>query len=452
MCEMQTTGVDSAIPFLRGAPGGGKTESVRNLAVENDYEFLSCHFALKQPEDIGGIPQFSSVEYNGETILSTKWSIPEILSELLVLSNIAKIKDDGGIIIRDKRSNRVITTTFDATKTDLIETVKSNYSEYDSSFFEQEIYQKSDKKHIVLFFLDDIHRCSPFHVTALFELLSERKLREIHLPSNVAIILAGNSSIKAGAQLTNSAIINRCCVFDVKTDFDFWKDNFALQNNFNMHVLSFLMNSSYTKYFHEEESVDNPWASPRSWTKLSNVINKFSENKIKLSSDDLRYICTSHVGKDAADDFVTYHQMILKFKVDSIFKSILSDMKNSKPIQEIINLVISKINEKSEPQQFALAYASIIEYFKNISSERIKNGSITALSVFLLAFQANPQNTFPEITISVLKQIQAVLSSQNLQKEFGMISDQFNQLAKELHLKTIPEMLTDFINGTNEDE
>ena len=51
MCDMQVKGLDSAIPYLRGNPGGGKTESIRAMTMENGAEFIACHLALKQPED-----------------------------------------------------------------------------------------------------------------------------------------------------------------------------------------------------------------------------------------------------------------------------------------------------------------------------------------------------------------------------------------------------------------
>lgn len=394
MCEMQVNGIDSSIPFLRGAPGAGKTESIRTLALSKGDEFLSCHFALKQPEDLGGIPQFSTIVHDGKEILSTNWSIPEILEELLILSNKAK---------------------------------------------------ENNKK--VIFFLDDIHRCGPFHVTALFELLSERKIREINLPSNVAIVLAGNGSIKAGAQLTNSAIINRCSVMDIYTDFNYWKTNFALKNNFNIHILSFLENRKYNMYFHEEEDIESPWGSPRSWTKLSNLINILMQ-KGKITTDKLEYVCQAHVGNKAAKDFVAYYQIITKFKVDQLFDEIGKQVKD-KSLQDAINFTIEKIQkEKGEGNdlyQYALAHASLIEFLQKTSKERKEKKYIVNLCVLLLAFQMNPENTFPEMTISILKELQVLLREEK--KDFREITTTYDKLAESVNQRKISEMLDDILSN-----
>lgn len=384
MCTMQVNGIDSAIPFLRGEPGGGKTESIRNMAAKNKDKFLSCHFALKQPEDLGGIPQFTSININGEEILSTKWSIPEILEQLIRLSEEA---------------------------------------------------QKEHKK--VIFFLDDIHRCGPFHVTALFELLSERKIREIHLPKNVAIVLAGNGSIKAGAQLTNSAIINRCAVLDVRTDFDYWKEHWALPNGFNLHLLSFLTNQKYRHWFHSEEDIDNPWASPRSWSKLSNILNQFLNEK-ETSADLIEYICQAHVGEAAAKDFVSYYQIMSNFNVNKIFREIEKDF-SEKSIQEVVQKAIKIIQGFDELKQFALSHAILIEFTQSERKEREKRNLYDVISTFLVAFYMNPKSTFPEITISILKELLVHIIQDPAEKD--TIKNSYSRIAREVGCEEVSELI-----------
>ena len=388
MCEMQVNGLDSAIPYLRGNPGGGKTESIRAMALEKDDEFVSCHFALKQPEDLGGIPQFTTFKNGGEEILSTKWSIPEILETLIHTSERAK---------------------------------------------------KNHKK--VIFFLDDIHRSGPFHITALFELLSERKIRDIKLPDNVALVLAGNGSIKAGAQLTNSAIINRCSVFDVYTDFDYWSEHFALPHKFNPHIHSFLKNTRYQQYFHEDEDIDKPWGSPRSWTKLSNLINLMFEKKNKISADKLSYICQAHVGDKAAKEFVAYYQIISKFKIHEIFKFI-NDSLHEVSLPETIDKTIEKTKSSvsDELQFYALSHAAVIEFLQKGPKERKKANYIDCLCVLLLALEKNPKNPFPEMAISIIKELQIFLKDDA--DTCYAIMTKYDEMAKQVGLKTFSEMLT----------
>ena len=387
MCEMQVNGLDSAIPYLRGNPGGGKTESIRAMAMENGDEFISCHFALKQPEDLGGIPQFTTFKNGKEEILSTKWSIPEILETLIRTSERAK---------------------------------------------------KNGKK--VIFFLDDIHRSGPFHVTALFELLSERKIRDIALPDNVALVLAGNGSIKAGAQLTNSAIINRCSVYDVYTDFDYWSEHFALPHKFNPHIHSFLKNSRYQHFFHEEEDIDKPWGSPRSWTKLSNLINLMFEKKQKMPADKLSYICQAHVGEKAAKEFVAYYQIISKFKINEIFKFInqsLHDNTLSETIDKTIEKTKSSVSD--ELQFYALSHAAVIEFLQKSAKERKKLKYNENLCVLLLALEKNPKNPFPEMAISIIKELLIFMKDES--ETCSAIMSKYDEMAGEVGMKTFSEML-----------
>ena len=387
MCEMQVSGLDSAIPYLRGNPGGGKTESIRAMALNNGDEFISCHFALKQPEDLGGIPQFTTFKNGKKEILSTKWSIPEILETLIKTSEKAK---------------------------------------------------KNGKK--VIFFLDDIHRSGPFHVTALFELLSERKIRDIALPDNVALVLAGNGSIKAGAQLTNSAIINRCSVFDVYTDFDYWSEHFALPNKFNPHIHSFLKNTRYHHFFHEEEDIEKPWGSPRSWTKLSNLVNLMFEKKQKMPADKLSYICQAHVGEKAAKEFVAYYQIITKFKIHEIFKFIGQSL-NENNLSDTIDKTIEKTKStvSDELQFYALSHAAVIEFLQKTAKERKKLNYTDNLCVLLLSLEKNPKNPFPEMAISIIKELLIFMKDEP--DTCSKIMSRYDEMAREVGMKTFSEML-----------
>ncbi len=394
MCDMQVKGLDSAIPYLRGNPGGGKTESIRAMAMENGDEFISCHFALKQPEDLGGIPQFTTFKNGKNEILSTKWSIPEILETLIRASDRAK---------------------------------------------------KKNKK--VIFFLDDIHRSGPFHVTALFELLSERKIRDIALPDNVALVLAGNGSIKAGAQLTNSAIINRCSVFDVYTDFDYWSEHFALPNKFNPHIHSFLKNDRYKHFFHEEEDIEKPWGSPRSWTKLSNLVNLMFEKKQKMPADKLSYICQAHVGDKAAKEFVAYYQIISKFKIHEIFKFINQTL-NEKDVPETVDLTIEKTKTTAgdELQFYAISHAAVIEFLQKTPKERAKLKYIDDLCILLIALEKNPKNPFPEMAISIMKEL--IIFMKDDSETCSKIMAKYDEFARRTGVKSFAEMVDAIVKSS----
>jgi hypothetical protein len=263
-CYLQINGVDVAPPYVVGSPGGGKTQVQHSLCKEYDWGMVSTHFAMKPIEETGGIPQFKNIKINDKEMLGTVWSFPDIMGNL---------------------------------------------------------YELSEKHEMVIWLLDDMHLCGAIHMSLLYELLTERKLREYNLPKNVALVLAGNfGSNKAGAKTMFSAIMNRITLLPVFTSFEGWKKNFAIKNNISLSIQSFLGNDRYQQFFHEEEQVDTPWGSPRSWTRLSNMITALEEWNGNVDEEDILILGQGHVSRDAASEFLQYYKIFTKFDVPEILK------------------------------------------------------------------------------------------------------------------------------------
>jgi len=279
-CYQQIMGEDVAAPYVIGAPGGGKTASLQALCETNYWGIVSTHFALKPLEETGGIPQFETFVVGGQEILGTTWSFPDIMKSLFL------------------ESERIINL-------------------HNTMFKEKKLARKNP---MVIWLLDDMHLCSAVHNAMLYELLTERKLREYKIPKNVAIVLAGNhASSKAGAKVMFSAIVNRSALFPVHTSFDYWKKHFAIPNGIHPAVMSFLENDQYNQFFHETEQVDVPWGSPRSWSRLSNMISTHEKWYSKSMAEDLTlYVATAHVGKVGASEFANYYHIFSKFDIPAI--------------------------------------------------------------------------------------------------------------------------------------
>lgn len=316
MIHLQVSGVDVAIPMIAGAPGGGKTESLKGLTTTYDgWGLLSTHFAEKPLEEFGGIPDFVEIDSEEHGIeKGTIWSLPDIIK-----------------VLRD---------------------VGKQYQ-------------------VVVWLLDDIHLCSPVHYGLLFELLTERKLRDYKLPSNVAIVMAGNhKSTKAGAKPINSAIVNRSSIFPVYTDLPHWVEKFAIPHGIHPAVLSFLQNKQNTQFFHEDEQVDDPWGSPRTWTKLSNVIVNMENWKNKtLSPIDIKTLSLGHVSKDASSQFSQYYSIFSKFDIPKILNEAM-DIKTYKLPEDtvdryalafaVLSYYSSKDIKRSERKTVNIAFAHIV--------------------------------------------------------------------------------------------
>lgn len=292
-CVLQTSGDDFslrrggvAIPHLGSQPGAGKTSVLSQFFLKINWGLITVHLAMKPLEELGGIPEFKDIEIGGQKYPGTVWSLPDLIGQLYQLANTPNMNG------------------------------------------------------VVLCF-DDIHLCGSIYLGLMQEFFTERTMRGYKIPDNVAIVLMGNTSNKAGAKILSSAITNRCCMMPVVADFENWRKNFALGTSneaaklsfdveklrdlakqiYRVHpaIVSFLGRDSYGKFFHEEEQVESPWGSPRSWSRFSNWITAYElVHGRTIPEHFCLYLGSGHVGKEGASEFVKYYKIFTKFDLPGI--------------------------------------------------------------------------------------------------------------------------------------
>jgi len=354
-CYLQVQGYDVGTPFICGAPGGGKTASLHYLSSMYDFGIISTHLALKPLEETGGIPQFETINIDGQTLLGTIWSFPDIMKKLYELS----------IIKKDK---------------------------------------------VVIWLLDDAHLLSTIHMGLLYELLTERTLRGYKIPQNCAIVMAGNTSNKSGAKTMFSAIVNRCILMPVYTDFNGWKSNFALREDVKVHpaIISFLGNTQYQKFFHEEEQVDAAWGSPRSWTRFAKEISVREEwYKKIIPSDICMYLGSGYVGKDGTSEFTNYYKVFSEFNIDYILSNFLNYQLPDDPVRK-----------------YALAYALTTNYIGRDD----RNKFLVNMSHLIVLFMKEA----PELSIMIIKEMRQLEKSLNKKNIVDNILLQVQKIEPEL--------------------
>lgn len=310
---------DVAIPYWRGAPGIGKTAFCGKFVTDYGMNVLETHFGQTPIEDVSGLPNFYDVELNGKLIKGTKWTLPEVLTQLYEVAN-------------------------------------------------------QDPNKVCVWLLDDFHLAPPSMMALGFEMFTKFKLRGTPLPPNVAFLLAGNMSAKAGSKKNLlSAVANRCCVMPVHGDFNYWKTNFAIPSSINNKVVTFLSHTKYTKFFQEEEQLENPWASARSWTKFANLLSFFENNGGtfgEIQHGKLLYYGSGHVGSEAASEFVTYYKIYAQVETDKIFDGIIP-IKVPTDFSGQYIFTIANVNEFIDRFQKAKSQdrGPIIETMANILTE-----------------------------------------------------------------------------------
>lgn len=164
------------------------------------------------------------------------------------------------------------------------------------------LYAKEPGKRGCLILFDDIHIMSRETQACFFELVLERKLGNYKLAQNVCMIGCMNDSSASGFDGYLAAINNRLQMISVYNPFETWYDNCGADLN--------PLVASYCKYdssnLEEPESTTEPFATYRSWTTLSKLIDE--PYKIYCKNGDKKWFL-SQVRMLAAG-FMSWKKMI----------------------------------------------------------------------------------------------------------------------------------------------
>lgn len=254
---------DISVPFIVGAPGGGKTSTIREECKKRGWNLYARNMGMTVNEELSGIPELIHEESeSGKTYPTCLWSKPQLVSDVEALAAEAP----------------------------------------------------------TVIFFDDWHRTNSVIQSLAFESFTDYSLKGFKLPDNVAFILAGNDSVAAGARDQLSAVMNRVSKKYVKTDYKQWKNDYGFEN-VHPFILGFLDAEVNRDFFHMEESMYEPWASPRSWSYLSKKIKLMEARNIEQDENTRLAEYTSYVGKTAAAELLKYYLFYKNINVEEIFKT-----------------------------------------------------------------------------------------------------------------------------------
>src|SRR6056297_594178 len=326
MLKLQMAGQEVAIPFLQGPPGIGKTQMCKKHFIEKEnMNFVDTHFGLTPYEDVSGLPNFDmSVYIDGEQVSTTKFTPPQLLSD------------------------------------------------------SWKIRQKNDKP--IIIFLDDFHLAPSLLKSLGYEMFTENKLRGYRFPDNCAFLLAGNFGQKAGAVTIPSPIVNRIARIQVGIFFEDWKRDYAIPNGINSKIINFLSKNHHL-YFEEDEQINTPWASTRSWSYFSTLLNNLEkyDNNFNKNNNDIFFWAESHVGNNCASEFTKYYNIYSQFDLAYIFENNdISNLEIPNQLNELYILMLGSVNElvyryqtssSSEKQKDIHLFIQILQKVANISKE-----------------------------------------------------------------------------------
>ena len=131
----------------------------------------------------------------------------------------------------------------------------------------------TDPNSTAILFLDELNSAAPATQAAAYQLVLNRRVGTYILPKGVAIIAAGNRETDKGVTYRMPApLSNRFLHLELTTDFEDWL-NWATNNLIHGQVVGYLGFAKQDLYNFDPKSPSRSFATPRSWTFVSDLLN-----------------------------------------------------------------------------------------------------------------------------------------------------------------------------------
>lgn len=156
---------------------------------------------------------------------------------------------------------------------------------------------------IILF--DEITAADRSLQVAAYEFILDRRLGELYkVPDGWYICAAGNrAEDRAVATTMSSALANRFLHVEMQEDCETWIA-WALAHEIHPSVIGFIRFRPGLLFRQKGENLERGWPSPRSWERVSRLIDAFGDEDEAL----LNKAVFGLVGKGAGVEFVEYHK------------------------------------------------------------------------------------------------------------------------------------------------
>jgi len=330
--------------FMWGPPGIGKSDIIKQLGDELDAHVIDVRLSLWEPTDIKGIPYFDS---NTNTMV---WAPPsELPSQDLA----------------------------------------------------------SQHKQIVLF-LDELNSAAPAVQAAAYQLILNRRVGTYRLPDNVSIVAAGNRETDKGVTYRMPApLANRFVHLELAVD---WDDYFewATENKVHKDVVGFLTFSKKDLYDFDPKSSSRAFATPRSWSFVSELLTDDDTD-----TDTLTDLVSGAIGEGLAIKFMAHRKIASKLPDPSdILKGKVKKM-DTKEISAMYSLTVSLCYElKDACDKNAKDWNDQVNCFfefmmNNFETELVIMGTKLALSQYKLPLDPDEIKCFDDFHAKFGKYIAA---------------------------------------------
>ena len=334
--------------FLWGPPGIGKSEVVEQITNNlPNSHLIDIRLSLWEPTDIKGIPYFDS---NSGTMV---WGAP---SELPSAEMAAK---------------------------------------YDN----------------IVLFLDEMNSAAPSVQAAAYQLILNRRVGQYKLPDNVMIVAAGNRDADKGVTYRMPApLANRFIHLELAVSFDDWFA-WAVDNNVHKDVVGYLQFSKKDLYDFDPKSPSRSFATPRSWTFVSELLED------ELDNDTTTDLVSGAIGEGLGIKFMAHRKVAASMPNPSdILAGKVKELKKSE-ISAMYSLTVSLCYELKEAsdandKKFDEKVNNFLRFaMDNFETELVVMGVKVALTQYALPIDPDEVECFDEFHDRYGKYIKAAQQS-----------------------------------------
>ncbi len=330
--------------FLWGPPGIGKSDIIKQLGEELDAHVIDIRLSLWEPTDIKGIPYFDA------NTSRMAWAPPIELPDEV---------------------------------------------------------QAAKHKNIILF-MDEMNSAAPAVQAAAYQLVLNRRVGTYRLPDNVLIVAAGNREADKGVTYRMPApLANRFVHMEMKVD---WDDYFgwATDNRIHKDVVGFLTFSKKDLYDFDPKSSSKAFATPRSWSFVSELLFDDEEDENTLTD-----LIAGAVGEGLAIKFMAHRKVASKLPNPSDILSGKVKKMDTKEISAMYSLTVSLCYElKDSADKNAKDWNDQVNCFfefmmNNFETELVVMGTKLALTQYQLPLDPDEIKCFDDFHAKYGKYIAA---------------------------------------------
>ena len=363
------------IPMLMGKPGVGKSAIASRIAKENNWDYIDLRLAQKDEAEIGGLPFTTKME----RYTITEYALPGWFHR----ANSAKERGFDGCLIH----------------------------------------------------FEELNRCTPQVRNACLGILNERIINDAKFADNVYMIASGNLGEEDGTEVEEltTETVNRLVMLKYEPTMKEWIDDYAKENvhptivrfleDNPTHYYKFKANATNKgKYDKMEDgySIDS-FATPRTWTNLSNYIKTLEKNIYKrhMTNKDIIKEVRNDVGLGfvgiSAKNYVEYlikTDMLTIQDVIDRFDDYVEDIKALNKSER--TRLMKDLQETDEQKLSDEQIQNVIKFLKVNDSDEV-----SAYLLFLMDEKTGLAEDIPAQIITIFKsfkkELQLLQDAQNAQ-------------------------------------